>query len=83
VSRASEWNGITSLQPESWERCAASFLKKGWQVYVDGELRTREIQANNDGSRHCTVIVASRVQFLTAVTTKMSETGALASQPCN
>lgn len=43
------------------------YLKKGRQVYVEGRLRTREFQAQDDNvKRQRTEILASRVQFLGA-----------------
>jgi len=41
------------------------FLSKGRQVYVEGRLRTRELEAkNNGGKRQRTEIVAARIQSL-------------------
>jgi single-strand DNA-binding protein len=41
------------------------YLKKGRQVFVEGRLRTREIEAKTDGRKQRrTEITATRVQFL-------------------
>src|SRR6516162_5217398 len=41
------------------------YLKKGWQIFVEGRLHTREWESNGETARR-TEIVAGRVQFLGA-----------------
>ena len=59
-----EWHQIVAFGKLA-DTCH-QYLKKGRQVYVEGRLRTREFDANNNGGgkRQRTEIVATRVQFL-------------------
>ena len=43
---------------------AAEYLRKGSQVYVEGELRTRQWQDRDGNDRWTTEIVASEMQML-------------------
>lgn len=67
-----EWHQIVAFGKLA-ETCN-QYLKKGRQVYVEGQLRTREFEdKNNGGKRQRTEIVASRVQFLGARPTEKAE----------
>ena len=58
-----EWHQIVAFGKLA-ETCS-QYLKKGRQIYVEGQLRTREFEAqNNGGKRQRTEIIAARVQFL-------------------
>ena len=43
---------------------AGEHLAKGRQVYLEGEIQTREYEAKDGGKRYATEIVAHTVQFL-------------------
>jgi single-strand DNA-binding protein len=48
------------------------YLKKGRQIFVEGRLRTREWESNSSNGRR-TEIVASRVEFLGASATGITD----------
>lgn len=43
---------------------AAEYLRKGSQVYIEGQIRTRKWQGNDGQDRYTTEIVASEMQML-------------------
>lgn len=57
-----EWHRIVVWGPQA-ENCE-KYLSKGRQVFVDGELRTRQFEGKDGNQRYITEIVAQRVQFL-------------------
>lgn len=58
-----EWHNIVVLGKLA-ETCA-KYLAKGRQIYVEGQLRTREFESKNGGGkRQRAEIIARRVQFL-------------------
>lgn len=60
-----EWHRVVAVGKLA-EACC-QHLRKGELVCVEGELRSREPEGADDQSgHHCTVILATRVQFLGA-----------------
>lgn len=60
--KATEWHRVVA-----WDRLGeicGEFLHKGKQVYVEGELRTREWDDRDGVKRYTTEIVAYRMQML-------------------
>src|SRR5689334_23694835 len=57
-----EWHNVVVFGKTA-ENCAA-FLRKGWQVYIDGSLRTRTWESPEGQARQVTEVVAGSVQFL-------------------
>ena len=71
-----EWHHIVAFGKLA-ETCN-SYLKKGRQVFVEGRLRTRELETKNNGGKcQRTEIVALRVQFLGSHTAEKSEASAI------
>jgi single-strand DNA-binding protein len=57
-----EWHNIV-VWGKSAENCG-QYLKKGRQVYVEGEIRSRRYDAKDGTTRSIIEIVVQRVQFL-------------------
>jgi single-strand DNA-binding protein len=57
-----EWHNIVTFGKNA-ENCAR-FLKKGSQVFVDGEIRTNKWQDKEGRDRYTTEIIANSVQFI-------------------
>lgn len=58
-----EWHNIV-VRNKLAEICS-KYLKKGDKVYIEGRLKTRKWQDNNNQDRYTTEIIASEVIFLT------------------
>lgn len=65
-----EWHNIV-VRNKLAEICG-KYLKKGDKVYVEGKLKTRKWQDNNNQDRYTTEIIANEVVFLN---TKSASTG--------
>jgi single-strand DNA-binding protein len=59
---ATEWHTVVMF--DRLAEVAAEYLKKGSQVYVEGELRTRKWQDKEGQDRYSTEIVANEMQML-------------------
>ena len=57
-----EWHRVTFFNRLG--EIAGEYLKKGSQVYVEGQLRTRKWQDKDGQDRYTTEIVASEMQML-------------------
>jgi single-strand DNA-binding protein len=57
-----EWHQIVVWGQQA-ETCA-KYLTKGREVYVEGEIRTRNYEAKDGTKRYVTEIVAQQVRFL-------------------
>lgn len=58
-----EWHNIV-VRNKLADICS-KYLKKGDKVYVEGRLKTRKWQDNNNQDRYTTEVIASEVVFLT------------------
>lgn len=58
-----EWHNIV-VRNKLAEICG-KYLKKGDKVYIEGRLKTRKWQDNNNQDRYTTEIIANEVIFLT------------------
>lgn len=58
-----EWHNVV-VRNKLAEICS-KYVKKGDKVYVEGRLKTRKWQDNNNQDRYTTEIIASEVIFLT------------------
>ena len=59
---ATEWHTVVMF--DRLAEIAAEYLRKGSQVYVEGELRTRKWQDKEGQDRYSTEIVANEMQML-------------------
>lgn len=59
---ATEWHTVVMF--DKLAEIAAEYLKKGSQVYIEGELRTRKWQDKSGNDRYSTEIVANEMQML-------------------
>lgn len=57
-----EWHRLTVFGKRA--EFVSEFLKKGRQVYVEGELRTRKYTDKDNVERYATEIIAHEVQML-------------------
>lgn len=56
-----EWHTVIAFRNLAEIIC--SYLKKGSQVYIEGELRTRKWQAQDGTDRYTTEIIASKMEM--------------------
>lgn len=54
---------------------AAEYLRKGSQIYVEGQIRTRKWQGNDGQDKYTTEIVANEMQMLGGKTKNRSDSG--------
>jgi single-strand DNA-binding protein len=59
---ATEWHTVVMF--DKLAEIAAEYLRKGSQVYLEGELRTRKWQDKSGNDRYSTEIVANEMQML-------------------
>ena len=59
---ATEWHTVVMF--DRLAEIAAEYLRKGSQVYIEGELRTRKWQDKEGHDRYSTEIVANEMQML-------------------
>lgn len=59
---ATEWHRVNFFNRLA--EVVAEYLKKGSQVYVEGEIRTRKWQDNDGNDRYSTEIIADQMQML-------------------
>ena len=59
---ATEWHTVVMF--DRLAEIAAEYLRKGSQVYVEGELRTRKWQDKEGQDRYSTEVVANEMQML-------------------
>jgi single-strand DNA-binding protein len=59
---ATEWHTVVMF--DRLAEIAAEYLRKGSQVYIEGELRTRKWQDKEGQDRYSTEIVANEMQML-------------------
>jgi single-strand DNA-binding protein len=59
---ATEWHTVVMF--DRLAEIAAEYLRKGSQVYIEGELRTRKWQDKDGQDRYSTEIVANEMQML-------------------
>ncbi len=59
---ATEWHNVVMF--DRLAEIAAEYLRKGSQVYIEGELRTRKWQDKEGQDRYSTEIVANEMQML-------------------
>jgi single-strand DNA-binding protein len=59
---ATEWHTVVMF--DRLAEIASEYLRKGSQVYVEGELRTRKWQDKEGHDRYSTEIVANEMQML-------------------
>ncbi|MCU0977254.1 MAG: single-stranded DNA-binding protein [Steroidobacteraceae bacterium] len=59
---ATEWHTVVMF--DRLAEIASEYLRKGSQVYIEGELRTRKWQDKEGQERYSTEIVASEMQML-------------------
>jgi single-strand DNA-binding protein len=59
---ATEWHTVVMF--DRLAEIAAEYLRKGSQVYIEGELRTRKWQDKDGQERYSTEIVANEMQML-------------------
>lgn len=57
-----EWHRVVVYGPQA-ENCER-YLTKGRQVYVEGNIRTRQWEDQQGNTRYITEVIAQRVQFL-------------------
>lgn len=57
-----EWHRISTFG--GLAKICAQYLKKGSQVFIEGELRTRKWQDKSGADRYSTEIIASQMQML-------------------
>lgn len=57
-----EWHKIVFFKKVA--EIAAQYLKKGSQVYIEGQLRTRKWQDKDGSDRYSTEIIADQMQML-------------------
>ena len=60
--KSTEWHQIVVWGAQA-ETCA-KYLTKGREVYVEGEIRTRNYEGKDGNKRYVTEIVAQQVRFL-------------------
>ena len=68
-----EWHNL-----EMWDglaKVAEKYLKKGDRVYVEGRLKTRKWQDDNNNDRYSTEIICTDFTFLTAKNEQTQQTG--------
>lgn len=59
---ATEWHTVVMF--DKLAEIAAEYLRKGSQVYIEGELRTRKWQDKSGNDRYSTEVVANEMQML-------------------
>ena len=59
---STEWHTVVMF--DRLAEIAAEYLRKGSQVYIEGELRTRKWQDKEGHDRYSTEIVANEMQML-------------------
>lgn len=59
---ATEWHTVVMF--DRLAEIASEYLRKGSQVYIEGELRTRKWQDKDGQDRYSTEIVANEMQML-------------------
>jgi len=59
---ATEWHTVVMF--DRLAEIAAEYLRKGSQIYVEGELRTRKWQDKEGQDRYSTEVVANEMQML-------------------
>lgn len=74
-----EWHNIV-VRNKLAEICG-KYLKKGDKVYIEGRLKTRKWQDNNNQDRYTTEIIANEVIFLTTKGNSGSEGSSSYSSP--
>lgn len=74
-----EWHNIV-VRNKLAEICS-KYLKKGDKVYIEGRLKTRKWQDNNNQDRYTTEIIAGEVIFLTTKGSAGSEGSSYPQQP--
>jgi len=77
---ATEWHSI--VFSDRLAEVAAQYLKKGSQVYVEGQLRTRKWTDKDGAERYSTEIRADRMQLLGGIPKSVdSEAGQASRRP--
>ena len=59
---ATEWHTVVMF--DRLAEIAAEYLRKGSQIYVEGELRTRKWQDKEGQDRYSTEVIANEMQML-------------------
>ena len=59
---ATEWHTVVMF--DRLAEIAAEYLRKGSQIYIEGELRTRKWQDKEGQDRYSTEVVANEMQML-------------------
>ena len=62
MQERTEWHRVVMFNRLA--EIAAEYLRKGSQIYVEGQLRTRKWQGNDGQDRYSTEIVANEMQML-------------------
>ena len=71
---STEWHTVVMF--DRLAEIAAEYLRKGSQVYIEGELRTRKWQDKEGHDRYSTEIVANEMQMLGGRSAGAGGTGA-------
>jgi single-strand DNA-binding protein len=67
-----EWHRVVLF--DRLAEVSAQYLSKGSQVYIEGKLRTRKWQAQDETEKFMTEVVAEEMQFLGAQRQKIETT---------
>lgn len=62
MQERTEWHRVVMFNRLG--EIAAEYLRKGSQIYIEGQLRTRKWQGNDGQDRYSTEIVANEMQML-------------------
>ncbi|MBF8292736.1 MAG: single-stranded DNA-binding protein [Steroidobacteraceae bacterium] len=76
---STEWHTVVMF--DRLAEIAAEYLRKGSQVYIEGELRTRKWQDKEGHDRYSTEIVANEMQMLGGRSAGAGGTGAGRDRP--
>ena len=62
MQERTEWHSVVMY--DKLGEIAAEYLRKGWQVYIEGKIRTRKWQDKEGKDRYTTEVIADQMQML-------------------